>query len=888
MYILKKIKTVFTPCVVTLSLFSLISQLICYGKDSGNTPPELFQRTRQASVFYLDNGMEVILIENHANPMIAAVTMVKAGSRNEDAASNGTAHFLEHLLFNGTKNRTQEQIYSEMDFYGGYNNAHTTMDHTNYMILMPKEYIAQGMDIQADMLFNSTLPPEKFEKERGIVLEEIGKSANQPTYQVQNYFQKILFSGTPYERPILGTVSTILNLQRDQVFAYYKTWYVPNNMTLMVIGDFVPSEMLELIEEKYGHYPPGPLPEHKPVQPGQPLRLRITRVNAGEKFPEDRCYLTMGYLLPPPTAVDFPSLKLLAEFLGGKENSVLKTLFRQKPHKNLVNMISASLDFNRDFSLLQIFAELPAGADVDRIIALITRTVEDMAKNPVPAGEITSTLVAQQTHEIYLQEQLHYYGMMKSGYLAAGGYSFLQDYQDGLMQTTPASIQKAAEQYLRTQIPVVTIMSPPRQISDVSETRSPNRYHTETLENGLTVAVKENRDSRVIGIHVLAKERSVSEGRDAWGMTEILQRMLLEGGTEEHPGRALYQAFESIGAELKLHDSPFIPFDDYYHSPRFAYIRLKLIDTFFEKGLGLLTEMISRPLLTEEALERVKKEVISLSAAETVSTPKIAYRLLYNNLFAENPGFGWLLGDAERLGQVRVQEMQAFHHKFYNPANLIIVISGNQSIEGVMDLVKNHFGGTWGESGWQPPEFTPQFGKLGTTLHEKSGKPQSYIALANTFDIAEEDRPALHILMDLFSDRLAFNLREKQGLAYTIGVSTQKYHNARWYLITMGTRPENIERATTGIQKEISRLRKAVFTADEVQKTINAAIGRRGMRRLDRVSQAYYISMELLEGRTPEADDLYNEKLKDVTPQDLKRLIHQVFRNDNYLIVIVE
>ncbi|MEP9411087.1 MAG: insulinase family protein, partial [Candidatus Brocadia sp.] len=157
---------------------------LCYGEDQNNQIISLFKETQQASVFYLDNGMEVILVENHASPMIAAVTVVKAGSRNEDEASNGSAHFLEHLLFNGTKTRSQKQLYDEMDFYGGYNNAHTGPDYTNYMILMPKEYIAQGMDIQADMLFNSTLPEEKFEKERGIVIEEIGKSADRPEYQV--------------------------------------------------------------------------------------------------------------------------------------------------------------------------------------------------------------------------------------------------------------------------------------------------------------------------------------------------------------------------------------------------------------------------------------------------------------------------------------------------------------------------------------------------------------------------------------------------------------------------------------------------------------------------------------------------------------------------------
>jgi predicted Zn-dependent peptidase len=140
----------------------------------------------------------------------------------------------------------------------------------------------------------------------------------------------------------------------------------------------------------------------------------------------------------------------------------------------------------------------------------------------------------------------------------------------------------------------------------------------------------------------------------------------------------------------------------------------------------------------------------------------------------------------------------------------------------------------------------------------------------------------------IFSNRLAFNLREKQGLAYSIGVSFNKYKDVQWYRISMGTRPENIERAINGIRNEIHSMREAKIEEQEVQKTINAILGRRGMRRLDRVSQAYYISMKVLDGYGPEADDQEAERLKKVTVQDVERLARQVFQKDNYLIVIVE
>lgn len=265
-----------------------------------------------------------------------------------------------------------------------------------------------------------------------------------------------------------------------------------------------------------------------------PQKVRIIKANGMGKFPKGRQYLTLGYVLPPPVSDDFQALVLLSEFLGGRENAVLRKVFKQEHYKDLVEEIDTSMEFNRDFSSLQISAELPLHADAERVVALIIQAVQGMATTTVPDDEVQSTLIARATQEIYLQESLHYYGMMKSGYLAAGGYTLLRNYRDGFMQVTPQAIQKAAEKHVSTQVPVVTLMSPPLETTTEATTtdRSPNKYFKETLQNGLNIVVKENQDSRVIGIHLLAKERSLSEGTEQRGITEILQRMLLDGAPQ--------------------------------------------------------------------------------------------------------------------------------------------------------------------------------------------------------------------------------------------------------------------------------------------------------------------------------------------------------------------
>ena len=174
------------------------------------------------SIYRLDNGMEVLLVENPALPMIGANVVVKVGSAYETFSTSGMSHMLEHLLFNGTTTRTQKQLYDETDQIGGYNNANTSEYYTNYMMVTPAEHFKKGMELQADMLFNSILPEEKFEKEKGIVLEEIAKSLGNANEQIERNLLSILYNGHALSLPTLGTYATIESMKRDEVWKFYK------------------------------------------------------------------------------------------------------------------------------------------------------------------------------------------------------------------------------------------------------------------------------------------------------------------------------------------------------------------------------------------------------------------------------------------------------------------------------------------------------------------------------------------------------------------------------------------------------------------------------------------------------------------------------------------
>ncbi|NHZ85217.1 MAG: hypothetical protein GWP19_04980, partial [Planctomycetia bacterium] len=208
------------------------------------------------SIHMLDNGLQVLLIDNPALPMVGINTVVKVGSAYETFATSGMSHMLEHLLFNGTNSRNQKQLYDDTDRIGGYNNANTSEYYTNYMMVTPADNIVTGMKIQADMLFNSILPEAKFQKEKGIVLEEISKSLGSPNEQINRNLISILYKGHALSLPTLGTYATIEAMDRDDVNKFYQNNYVPNNMIMSVIGNFNSTDMLNDINDIYGKYPP--------------------------------------------------------------------------------------------------------------------------------------------------------------------------------------------------------------------------------------------------------------------------------------------------------------------------------------------------------------------------------------------------------------------------------------------------------------------------------------------------------------------------------------------------------------------------------------------------------------------------------------------------------
>jgi len=432
-------------------VLSLISFLILF-------PSAEAQRLESVTTRYsLPNGMQVILVEKHANPLIACMVYVRAGSKYETETNNGVTHLLEHLLFDGTETRSREDITEGIKAKGGYINAFTRKELTCYMVLMPNEFIQTGLAIQSDMLFNSIIPDTELAKERMVVIEEIKKDEDNIDYQVEKFFDSEAYRGTPYARPVLGSEQTITSLTREEILNYYHTYYQPNNMIALVIGDFQTEEMKELLEKYYGNQPERPLPPQSEIDFSPPAGREVKY----KKLQSENTYVNLCLAAPRYDDPDYFAFDMLTEILDLGELSPLYKALTEGTDP-LAIRVSATLETQKEFSTLNISILTNSPDKVEGILNTTVEVLKELAQKPLEEEQLRRVVVSSKTHRYYQEEKLHFYGMMVAPVVVTCGWEFWENYIENLEKVTPEEIQTVAKKYLSDPRYIATVIAPTR------------------------------------------------------------------------------------------------------------------------------------------------------------------------------------------------------------------------------------------------------------------------------------------------------------------------------------------------------------------------------------------------------------------------------------------
>src|SRR3989440_9485442 len=273
-----------------------------------------------AQKWALPNGLTVIVQEDHSAPVASVQAWCATGSIDEDAhLGAGLSHILEHMLFKGTKTRSTNEIAQKIQDVGGYINAYTSFDRTVFWIDVPKDGVSTALDILADAMMNSTLPPQEYQKEQEVIRREFAMGMDDPDRVAGLLLFATAYQQHPYRFPVIGEIEIYNQLTQEQVMQYYKTRYVPNNLTFVVVGDVDAERVRQQLADLFKPYLEKSL---QPVFiPGEPPQLG--RREAHQEFATELTHLSLAWHIPAVTNPDVPALDLLSTILGEGRSSRL-------------------------------------------------------------------------------------------------------------------------------------------------------------------------------------------------------------------------------------------------------------------------------------------------------------------------------------------------------------------------------------------------------------------------------------------------------------------------------------------------------------------------------------------------------------------------------------
>jgi zinc protease len=887
----------------------------------------MFSRSNATETYRLDNGMEIILKESHGSPMVASIVFVKSGSKYESKFENGITHFLEHLLFDGTATLTREELDGSIRDLGGYINAFTRKDLTAFLVLLPKQYIEYGLTMQADMLFNSVFPERELPKERKVVIEEINRDAAAPGAPAEAFFVRKAYAGTDYDRPVLGYKAFIENIPRRAVIDYWKRYYIPRNMTVLIIGDFDTPQMKKMVQSVFGSYrnPPadsvtGKQPMETPtaesVLTGQQRYDTVANVTS--------TYINFSFAAPHHTDTAYLAFDLLSRYLAMDEVSPLMRALKGGAEP-LATEVGVELVTYSEFSRLDISVITEDPDNSDTIINTVLQQLKAVGDHTADPEAIAGIKTTVRCEEIYNTEKLHYYGFLISSRIMSVGWDFIESYGDRLAQVEWDDCRRAARQWLTAPAYVVTVVKPvgttdkqpftPRGLAAEEVTAyfdtatfpeydlitgrritypatesirfeliDRAKYHREVLPNGVTVIIKSSPDSRVFAMNVLGKNRSANEPEGKAGITDFVNRCI-EKGTVDRNARELARDLAKIGANVTLYDNPWIPYDDRYTTRRFSFMKFETIDEFAAEGFRLFTEMLLRPAFDSVEVENVRRSMLGILARSSTSPRDVARNLFYRTLFEDGAYAKPIMGTKESISSITIDDLKQHHARFYSPENIIVAIVTGKEIPEVLSWVKKNLGALSPTGFVSRQAEKPKPIRETRSAHIDLEKDQLNLYLGSiTTGASSDDAVPLAVASSILSNRLYLNLREKQGLAYSVGAGTIFDRDFGWFYAAMGTAPENYRKALDGILFEIEKLQLDGPTQSELNRARNQLWGRLMSAKLSRINQAYYLAVDEYLGRQPGYDRILLQRLSDVTADSIRKVATRYFRTDAYVL----
>lgn len=800
----------------------------------------------------LANGFEIILVEDHRLPLVAFNLWVHASPRNEATGQTGFAHLFEHLMFAGSKHIARGETDKIIDGVGGTDsNGSTNFDRTNYFFTLPSRELELGLWIKADMLgyMSDQIDSVSLANQQDVVRNERRQSIESSPYGIteEAVYGALFPAGHPYRAVVMGTHADIQSIKLDDVKAFARTYYRPNNATLVLAGDFKPEHAKKLLQKYFATLKAGPaLP---PVRVTQPVLSEQRRVQVQDRVELSR--LDMAWHSPAFLKNGDAELDVAASILGaGKASRLYKKLVYERQIAQSVVAQQSSYSLGSVFSI-EVVAR--ANQSLQEIEAMVDAELAELAKTPPSNEEVRRALAAIETAMLarlekvstlantlnsynqstgdpdFVGKDLARYRAVTAESVSAAVATHLRKNARVVVQTTPGAQQLATE-VATPPIPTEVVKGEALNADEAWRNQRPasgkatpltlpagKRF---TLANGLTVVHIAKPGLPLVSANLVVRAGQLANPPDRPGLASFTAAMLQEG-TASRSSQQLADRIADLGASLSSSAAA-----------EEARISLNSLKANFAQGLAVVADMARNPAFSAAEVERLKGSRLGSLAQQREQPSALAHVVSHQALYGEvHPLSSSALGTEASIKGTDSAALRQFWQTHYRPDQAALVVAGDVTAKELRQLAEELFGA------WARPAtpavlvhpVQPASTKSRTVLVDKPGAPQTALAMVSMGPRAANPMAqSVDVMNDalggLFTSRINTQLREVKGYTYGIGSGYAMGQVIGQFSMRGSVRTDATGAALIDIFKEIDGIRAKPMGPAELSRVRNSQL----------------------------------------------------------------
>ncbi|MFL6515326.1 MAG: M16 family metallopeptidase [Chthoniobacterales bacterium] len=830
-----------------------------------------------AQKWVLSNGLTVIVQEDRSAPVASVQAWCATGSINEDERLGaGVSHILEHMLFKGTKSRTTSAIAQQVQDVGGYINAYTSFDRTVYWIDVPKAGVPTALEVLSDAMVNSTLPEDEYVKEQEVIRREFAMGFDDPDRMISHLLFATAYQRHPYRFPVIGELEIFNQLTQEDVSRYYRTRYVPNNLTFIVVGDVDAASVRSQLEQHFQGHPEKSLrPLFIPAEPAQ-----LGRRDAHHEFATELSRLSLAWHVPEITHPDVPALDLLSIILGEGRSSRLYRRVRE--NEGLAYGVSAFSYTPGEPGILGVDATTdPAKRDAaEKLILEIIAEVKNSGVTPAEVEKAKKICLSHQLGSLVtMRGQASDLG---SNWLLTRNLNFSRDYLQAIQQVTAQQVQTAARHYLVDDNLTVVSLNPTGSLGKqggATAVRHAGEVQKFTLANGLRLLIREDRRLPLIAMGAVFRGGLLAETAETNGITRLMSRSLLKG-TTTRTGEQIAAEIEAVGGSIASDGG----------NNSFT-VHLDVTQPDLKLGIDLLADVLLNASMPDDAVARQKEIQIAGIQQEEEQLTVVARNRLRDTIFENHPYALRGSGSIDAVRKLTPADLREFRDRYVVGKNGVLFVFGNVDGAEVKKLIEaalaNMKAGVLALE--QAPH--PSFPQKTVTVESEKEKSQGVIMVGFPgADIASPDRHALELIDEASSDlgsRFFVRIREEMGLAYYVGASQMQGLAGGLFAFYLGTDPNKLEAVEAALLEEVHKLANDGLSPDELARAKKKLIGQQQIANQSNDSFGYQCALDELYGLGFDNYKSLEPEVEGITLDQIRGVAAKYFRDRPYVIAIV-